>query len=291
MFESYKVKDVTLGTANGSFRSSVDVELRHPLKSCYNFFTWADQIIDFTKDIVQVENNIDNDSVNRGESATTLICNSIGTISSLQAALDDPDIFDGVFVVNPNFRELHVSEIPFPDLSMPLVRGVQGLLRTKGYGLFDALAKPETVKEILKEPYHVTDAVDETLVQVLLDPLLTKGAADVVFDTLSYSAGPLPEQQLQDKNFNKPVWVCYGKNDPWTPPDRVERLVDFTNNVERVIALNDVGHCPHDEAPELVNPLLQEFLQRVKFDQSVVMDYSTSVKSAKEVDNTRQDVM
>lgn len=263
-FESYKVKDVRLGTANGGFRVS-DVELRHPLKSCYNFFTWADQIIDFTKDIVQAESN----GSTKGE-CTTLICNSIGTMSSLQAALDDPDIFDGVFVVNPNFRELHVAEIAFPELSMPFVRAVQGLLRTKGYGLFEALAKPDTVREILKEPYHVTDAVDETLVEVLLDPLLTKGAADVVFDTLSYSAGPLPEQQLQDENFNKPVWVCYGLNDPWTPPDRVERLVDFTDNVERVVALKDAGHCPHDEVPELVNPLLQEFLQRVKLDQSTV---------------------
>ena len=35
------------------------------------------------------------------------------------------------------------------------------------------------------------------LVDVLLTPLLTEGASDVVFDTLSYSAGPLPEQLLQ----------------------------------------------------------------------------------------------
>jgi pimeloyl-ACP methyl ester carboxylesterase len=33
--------------------------------------------------------------------------------------------------------------------------------------------------------------------------------------------------------------------------------------VERVIALPGVGHCPHDEAPELVNPLIIEFVQRV----------------------------
>lgn len=33
--------------------------------------------------------------------------------------------------------------------------------------------------------------------------------------------------------------------DPWTPPSRVERLVDFSDNVERVIALKNAGHCPH----------------------------------------------
>ena len=44
---------------------------------------------------------------------------------------------------------------------------------------------------------------------MLLDPLLTEGADEVVFDTLSYSAGPLPEQQLSSSDFPRdcPVWV------------------------------------------------------------------------------------
>ena len=40
------------------------------------------------------------------------------------------------------------------------------------------------------------------LVDVLLTPLLTEGASDVVFDTLSYSAGPLPEQLLQASHIS-----------------------------------------------------------------------------------------
>ena len=36
------------------------------------------------------------------------------------------------------------------------------------------------------------------------------------------------------------------------------------DSVERVIKLDGVGHCPHDEAPELVNPLLLEFIERIK---------------------------
>jgi len=247
-----RLKQVSLGTASGGTRTA-DVELRHPLQSCYNFYTWADQIMDFTRDVIK--------------SDTTLVCNSIGTISSFQAVIDDPELFDGVFVVNPNYRELHVSEQLFPNLAMPVLRTIQKLLREKGHGLFKSLAKPDTVRQILKEPYHVTEAVDDTLVQVLLDPLLTQGAADVVFDTLSYSAGPLPEQQLQDSSFTKPIWVCYGKQDPWTPSKRVEILRTFnTRCVEQIFAIDGAGHCPHDEAPEIVNPLLLEFLQRVKLE-------------------------
>lgn len=98
---------------------------------------------------------------------------------------------------------------------------------------------------------------------MLLTPLLGPGAADVVFDTLSYSAGPLPEQLLQDDRLtDTPVWVCYGLEDPWTPARRVEALLSFPP-VERVVPLAGVGHCPHDEAPERVNPLIIEFMRRV----------------------------
>lgn len=98
---------------------------------------------------------------------------------------------------------------------------------------------------------------------MLLTPLLSPGAADVVFDTLSYSAGPLPEQLLQDPRLSDtPVWVCYGLQDPWTSAQRVEALLFFPP-VERVVPLAGVGHCPHDEAPDRVNPLIIEFMRRV----------------------------
>ena len=149
---------------------------------------------------------------------------------------------------------------------MPVLRQVQRLLRSQyGQKLFDAAATPKTVKQILMEPYAVTSAVDDTLVEVLLDPLLTPGASKVVFDTLSYSAGPLPEQQLQSNSFpsNIPVWIGYGLDDPWIPGPRVEALQQY-EPVQRVQGWPGVGHCPHDEAPEIVHPMVLEFLDHLK---------------------------
>ena len=239
---------VELGTASGQLRTVSFVEKRHPVDgSCYNFYTWAEQLCDFTDEVIG------------GDCA--LICNSIGTISSLQACLDKPELFTGLLTVSPNFRELHTAEAS--PLAMPLVKTVQRLLRERGQGLFDALANANTVKNILKEPYAVKDAVTDELVEVLLTPLLTEGAADVVFDTLSYSAGPLPEDQLGRLPGDLPVWVCYGGSDPWTPPKRVDALRRF-DAVEEVRAFSGVGHCPHDEAPERVNPFVLEFLARLR---------------------------
>ena len=260
------MKNVPLGTPAGGNRVASELDLRHPLKSPYNFYTWAEQLTDFVHDVIHSDTSGASSS-----KPVTLVANSIGTMSSLQSVIDEPDLFNGVVVINPNFRELHMAEVPFSKLTMPLVRQIQSLLREKGHGLFKTLATPQTVTEILKEPYAVTEAIDEELVSVLLDPLLTPGADEVVFDTLSYSAGPLPEQQLSSSNFpDLPVWVIYGKDDPWTPSQRVEKLLEvgrpgeIRGTVERVVGLEGAGHCPHDEMPEVVNTLVMDFLDRLK---------------------------
>ena len=48
--------------------------------------------------------------------------------------------------------------------------------------------------------------------------------------------------------------------DPWTPPARVRALERF-HSVRSVVGLPGVGHCPHDEAPELVNPMIVDFVR------------------------------
>lgn len=294
------LQNIPLGTSSGGNRMASSLDLRHPLRSPYNFYTWAEQLADFTRDVIHsdlssnssdsIEENVEKDA---GYKRVTLISNSIGTMSSLQSIIDEPYLYNGVLVINPNFRELHMAEVPFSPITMPLVRTLQSSLRTNGHGLFKTLATPSTVKTILKEPYSVVDAIDDELVSVLLDPLLTEGADEVVFDTLSYSAGPLPEQQLRSTNFPIsevcPVWVAYGKDDPWTPAKRVEALgrtivrrnrrpdmsmedglalaggADIDEMaVERVIGLDGAGHCPHDEVPERVNELILEFLERLE---------------------------
>lgn len=258
------LRNVRLGSPDGRPRSDlVDVELRHPIGSPYNFYTWADLIADFCNDIIAPSSE--------ANTKVTLVCNSIGTMSSLQAVLDHPSYFNGVFVICPNFRELHSAEVPFPSITMPILRMQQSLLRNViGQPIFDTLAKPDIVRDILKVPYAIKDAVDDELVHVLLDPLLTPGASNVVFDTLSYSAGPLPEPQLHQlsklcssTSTSLLVWICYGSDDPWTPGPRVEALATNHDVVEKVVCLPNVGHCPHDEAPELVHPLLMEFLHRI----------------------------
>jgi hypothetical protein len=66
----------------------------------------------------------------------------------------------------------------------------------------------------------------------------------------------------------------------------VEALKKISSVVEVVEAFDGVGHCPHDEAPELVNPLLLKFLDRVHNDGPVACDSdaeNTSASSSKKL--------
>ncbi|CAK9069750.1 Pheophytinase [Durusdinium trenchii] len=229
-------------------RQKVTVPQRHPLGSVYNIFTWSEQVTDFVREIVQSE--------------VILVGNSLGSLVSLQAGIDAPELVQGLVLVNPRFRQEHVSEAP--ALARPLISLVQRLLRETWLGqwLFDTLKTEAAVTEILKEPYFDPSQVTEELVEVLRRPLLMEGAMESTFDILSYSTGPLLEQLLQDERLRSPIWVCWGQRDPWTPMKRVKALDEFPN-VEKLVEFPNVGHCPHDESPSLVNGLILDFLQHL----------------------------
>lgn len=240
-----------LGTAAGVSRRGgpFAVAQKHPCAgSPYNFFTWGEQLVDFVEEVVAAKQSV------------TLVCNSIGCVSGLQAAVDRPDLFSAACLVAPNFRELHVAESP--SFAVPFTRLVQSALREYGSGLFYRLANPKTVRNILEsQPYQDKTQVTDELVSALLDPLLLPGADEVVFDSLSYSAGPLPEQLLQSPNLDKlSVYVCYGTKDPWTPAKRVEALARFSP-VKKVTPIVDSGHCPMDETPHSVNNFIIDALR------------------------------
>jgi pimeloyl-ACP methyl ester carboxylesterase len=51
----------------------------------------------------------------------------------------------------------------------------------------------------------------------------------------------------------------WGTADPWEPIDLGRELANYPQ-VLKFIPLEGVGHCPQDEAPELVNPIIQDWI-------------------------------
>jgi len=62
--------------------------------------------------------------------------------------------------------------------------------------------------------------------------------------------------------------VLWGENDPWTPIQgaTIYRELSETDAIAPAVtfhAIPNTGHCPHDERPEVVNPLIIDWLKRL----------------------------
>ncbi|MEB3356178.1 MAG: alpha/beta fold hydrolase [Synechococcales bacterium] len=213
----------------------------------YTFETWSQQIADFCREVVGTP--------------TVLVGNSIGCIAAMQAAVDAPDWFRSVVAINCSLRMLHDrrrADLPwYRRLGAPLLQSLLGV-RWIGHGFFRLIARPSTVRSALKQAYVRPEAITEELVDLLLTPARDAGAADVFLAFTRYSQGPLPEDLLAI--LPCPALLIWGEADPWEPIEQGKQLAHFPC-VKAFIPIPQAGHCPQDEAPEAVNPILLTWLE------------------------------
>ncbi|KAE8677194.1 hypothetical protein F3Y22_tig00111542pilonHSYRG00121 [Hibiscus syriacus] len=236
--------------------------------SLYTFETWASQLNDFCSSVVK--------------DRAFFICNSIGGLVGLQAAVANPEICRGLFLLNISLRMLHVKKQPW--FGRPFIASFQSLLRNTAVGkaFFRSVATQESVRSILCQVrasdlgpttkisshkldvsmdilrhsywliiasgvafqcYHDTSQVTDELVQIILHP---GNPMQLMFFLSSYAT-------------RCPVLIAWGDKDPWESIELGRAYGNF-DTVEDFVVLPNVGHCPQDEAPHLVNPLVESFV-------------------------------
>ena len=215
----------------------------------YTFETWGELVSDFCQEVIG--------------SPTVLIGNSIGCIVALQAAVTNPESVRGVALLNCSLRLLHDRK----RAKMPFYRRwgtpvLQSILTVPAIGkfFFKQLAQRKVVRKILLQAYHRSAAVSEELIDILMAPATDLGAADVFLKFTAYSWGPLPEDLLPQ--LSCPAIAIWGAADPWEPIELGRELMNVPT-VNEFVEIPDVGHCPQDEAPELVNPVLKNWISQL----------------------------
>lgn len=212
----------------------------------YTFETWGKQIADFCQEVVGTP--------------VFLVGNSIGCIAAMQAAVMCPEISLGIINLNISLRLLHERK----RQALPWHRRFGAPIAQKilsypplGKWFFHQIAKPKTIRNILLQAYPHPEAVTDELVEMLLTPAQDQGAAQVFVAFTNYSQGPLAEDLLP--HLSCPVLILWGTDDPWEPVSLGQELARFSI-VEDFIALPGLGHCPQDEAPEEVNPIIERWI-------------------------------
>ena len=241
--QDYRCYAIDLIGFGGSAKPTPGAEI------AYTFETWSQLVADFCREVVG--------------SPAFLIGNSIGCVVIMQAAVDYPKMVQGIAAINCSLRLLHDSkraELPwYRNLGASLLQKLLGN-RAIGNLFFKQIAKPQVVKKILLQAYRRPEAVTDELIEILMTPAMDKGAADVFCAFTRYSQGALPESLLP--HLNCPTILLWGTEDPWEPVAMGKELAQFPT-VDEFIPLEGLGHCPQDEAPEIVNPILNAWIKSV----------------------------
>lgn len=221
----------------------------------YTFETWGQQVIDFCQQVVG--------------SPAFLIGNSIGCVVAMQAAVFAPQQILGLVLIDCSLRLLHDRKrqtLPwYRSAPTPLIQKVLGYKPLISL-FFKQLAKPKAVKRILRQAYGRKEAVTDELVSLLLVPAFDEGAVDVFLAFIRYSQGPIPEDLLPQ--LTCPTLILWGSQDPWEPVEQARAYGDYPA-VESFIELEGLGHCPQDEAPEVVNPILAQWIDQKWIDKKI----------------------
>ena len=118
----------------------------------------------------------------------------------------------------------------------------------------------------MKQAYPSGANIDDDLVDLLFQPTQRDGAAEAFRGFINLFDDHLAPQLMEELSL--PVDLIWGEKDPWEPIAEAKRWVQTQNCVQSLSVIHNAGHCPHDEAPDQVNPVLQMLINKKSIQQA-----------------------
>ncbi|XP_024370701.1 uncharacterized protein [Physcomitrium patens] len=206
----------------------------------YTELVWAELVRDFIVEVVK--------------QPVVLAGNSIGGFTTTVVAGLWPSLVSSLVLLNtagkviPDYKGLTYQK---PGESSPIAKPLSKLLLFYLQSSSDKLL----TRCYPKQPSRVDKWLLEEVKRGSYDPGNT-----AVLESVFLLKAPLPLNFFLDR-YKGNVLCIQGKNDPLQKnTKRPEMLQAFCSNV--CVEYLDSGHCPHDELPEEVNTLIDEFVKR-----------------------------
>jgi haloalkane dehalogenase len=215
----------------------------------YGLELWLEQVFDFWQSIV-------------GQ-PMVVVGNSLGALVGLMLAHHHPESVRGVVTISlPDVAELERS---VPKTIRPLKQFLEarigGLVATP---LFYLVRQPWVIQSVLGSfVYGQKSRVDRELVELIATPAQERQAV-IAFNWLNRGMTrpqAIPSAKKMIAVLKIPLLILWGTKDRVIPPKPAKKLASY-NPLAEVALLEGLGHCPHDEAPEQVNPLILDWINR-----------------------------
>ena len=208
--------------------------------------------------------------------------NSIGALMALMTLTTYPDTAAGGILLNCAGSLNHRPE----DLPGPL-RVVMGTFsklvssNLTGPFLFNRVRTKGRIRGSLKQVYGNREAITPELIDILHSPACHPGAQRVFASILTAPPGPRPSELLP--HITQPLLVLWGEKDPWTPISAAGIYQALAADPDQNVtfqAIANTGHCPHDERPDIINPLIINWI-------AATLSPGTSIADTQKTDTQR----
>lgn len=214
----------------------------------YSGSLWRDQLHDFITEVIG--------------KPTVLAGNSLGGYASLCVAGERPQSVAGLILINSAGPFSDSKPQPRNPIKQTIGKITKNLLLQPlpSWLLFQYVRRKSTIRKTLKQVYLDHDAVSDRLVEEIYRPSCDPGAAQVFAAVFKTPPGAKVDQLLV--KMTCPLVLIWGEGDPWmnsrTKSDQFKQY--YPKLTEHFL---NAGHCPHDEVPEQVNPLIREFVREL----------------------------
>lgn len=226
-----------------------------PIDFEYTTEAWAQLILDFLDEIVQ--------------KPTVLIGNSIGSLVCVIAASSgmlSSSLVKGLVLLNcaGGMNNKAIVDDWRIRLLSPLFLLIDFLLKQRriASSIFNRVTQRENLRDVLLSVYGNKESVNDDLVEIIRKPAMDEGALEAFVSIVTGPAGPNPVQLMP--GIELPILLLWGDKDPFTPLDGpvgkyFMSLPSQRENI-KLHVLEGVGHCPHDDRPDLVHEKLLPWL-------------------------------
>ncbi len=230
----------------------------------YSAVFWAEQVYDFWKTFV-------------GQ-PVVLVGHSVGSMVCLAVAAKYPEMVKGLIMINlPDSSVLEAPEWlqksitrPFRwslaalgVVTQPLLGIAKGVLTSPlvFYPLFRLIRSASVIKLWAKQAYATPTAITDEVLEIFSSPAYDRGAVRALRAMIhprtkaemDYTArNVLPKLDI-------PILLLWGEKDRMVPPKLGPLFIKYNPRLT-LVAIENAGHCPHDECPEKVNRIILDWL-------------------------------
>ena len=214
----------------------------------YGFDLWGQQVADFCREVI--------------DRPVRLVGNSIGGVVALRAAQLLGERCRGVVLIDCAQRLMDDKQLATQPAWMAWIRPLLKTMvrqRWLSTALFRNAARPGVIGSVLKQAYPSGANINEELIDLLFQPTQRGGAAEAFRGFINLFDDYLAPQLMEE--LTVPVDLIWGEKDPWEPIAEARRWAQTLNCIRSLEVIPGAGHCPHDEAPDQVNPVLQRLIK------------------------------